>query len=240
MRILLVIIVLYMPFVQANTNTTITLTSDYILYGVSMSGSSPAFQLGVEKSFDEGVYMGVWTSKNTFFSAPSLSVDQEVDLYLGYSWQYTSHLVLDTGFTHYRFLTPSLSTAIEYNEAYFALTHNDYTYRLACSADFPGYDPDQAVSHCIVGVNYTLASLFDFIDVEMSVNYSHSFSQKNSPWTESNDAFGDESQGYWHAGLYVSKTIGRGAYVFSLEDTSLNTFIVSTGLKTSFSASYHF
>jgi len=233
MRILLAILYLYALPSQANTETTLTFTSDYLYHGVSMSNSSPAIQLNLEKQFESGLYTGVWTSNNKFFS----TAEQELDFYAGYSWQYNKQVNLDIGAIHFRFLSDNSQTYLTYNEAYISIQwHENYQYKLSCSPDFPGLDPLKTDQHCVLQFNYSFSPTNSSVNIDFEIDYSHSFAKVNSPWGNGEI----NNSGYLHTGIYFSKDIGCCSYVFSIEDTWLNDLIPPGGFNTNFSMSYQF
>lgn len=82
--------------------------SDYILWGASASGNNAVVQGGVDYEHDSGFYLGTWMS--------TLGDDegQEVDLYLGYSFE-AGGLEFDVGYIYYYY--PALDDA-DYGDIY--------------------------------------------------------------------------------------------------------------------------
>lgn len=78
-------------------SANLTLTSDYILRGVSQTEERPALQAGVDLLFDNGIYLGAWGSNVDFDEVTGGTSDAflEADYYAGYgaalgdsSWSY--------------------------------------------------------------------------------------------------------------------------------------------------------
>jgi uncharacterized protein (TIGR02001 family) len=66
----------------AGFSVTPTITSDYDFRGITQTDEDPAFQLGVNYGFENGVYTGIWGS-NVDFGAGDPNT--EIDLILGYA-----------------------------------------------------------------------------------------------------------------------------------------------------------
>jgi hypothetical protein len=71
------------------------LTSNYIAKGQTQTDDNPALQLGIVVGYGGG-YLGLWTS-NVAFDGDK---DTELDVTLGYGWDYQS-LTFDVGFAQY-------------------------------------------------------------------------------------------------------------------------------------------
>jgi len=73
----------------------VTLTTDYVKRGVTQSESNPALQLGAEVGFDNGLFLGAWSSTVDIDNGPTRQRDLEFNYYAGYvfdisnSWQIT-------------------------------------------------------------------------------------------------------------------------------------------------------
>lgn len=81
--------------------------SDYRNSGISQTLGDPAAQLDLMLSHASGLYAGVWTSNVDFGydweNDDRFGTRQEVDYYLGYYWQITDAISLDTYYNHYTF-----------------------------------------------------------------------------------------------------------------------------------------
>ncbi|MEE9380517.1 MAG: TorF family putative porin [Hyphomonadaceae bacterium] len=78
----------------------IALTSDYVWRGVSQTGEDPAIQAGLDYA-NSSFYAGAWASNVDFGSGSDASV--EVDLYAGFSDEFTNGVSWDVGVISYNF-----------------------------------------------------------------------------------------------------------------------------------------
>jgi uncharacterized protein (TIGR02001 family) len=61
-----------------------TLKSDYVRRGITQSDGNPAFQLGADVNFENGLFVGLWGSTVDITNGPSRKRNVEVDYYAGY------------------------------------------------------------------------------------------------------------------------------------------------------------
>jgi uncharacterized protein (TIGR02001 family) len=92
-----------------------SLTSEYIYRGLTQSDGDPAFQLGLDYEFDEGIFLGAWASTIDLTSAIG-ERDTELDFYFGY--HYASEAPLSATLTVLRYTYPGQtgSHSYDYNE----------------------------------------------------------------------------------------------------------------------------
>lgn len=84
---------------EGSTYTGLSLTSDYVVGGVTQNAGKPALQGYVEHDLDNGLYAGLWVSR-VDFSAFGASDRFELDAYVGYRGE-TGKLRYDL--TYYRY-----------------------------------------------------------------------------------------------------------------------------------------
>lgn len=65
----------------------VTLTTDYVKRGVTQSNGNPALQIGAEFDFDNGLFLGAWTSTVNIGNGPLRQRDLEVIYYAGYVFE---------------------------------------------------------------------------------------------------------------------------------------------------------
>jgi uncharacterized protein (TIGR02001 family) len=73
---------------------SLALTSDYVFRGITQTDYDPALQAGLTYSWDNGIYVGGWTSNVDF--ADSNGPDIEFDTYIGWSHDLQRGLELDS------------------------------------------------------------------------------------------------------------------------------------------------
>lgn len=99
----------------------VALATDYVKRGVTQSNGDPAFQIGTDVGFDNGLFMGLWGSTADISNGPTSQRDIELNYYAGYaldlsdSWQLTLTAVVydypgQTGNFNYDYEEYSLGT----------------------------------------------------------------------------------------------------------------------------------
>ena len=85
----LLLVLLSQPVLAAEFGGYVTLTSDYVKRGVTQSDGHGAVQLGVDASFDNGIFFGAWGSTADIHNGPTRHRDMELNLYVGYQLEAT-------------------------------------------------------------------------------------------------------------------------------------------------------
>lgn len=115
---------------------SVTLTTEYILRGISQTDKDPAVQGNID-FVAGGFYAGVWAS-NVEVSEIGLGIEThaEFDLYAGYLWQGESGFGWELGAIHYEY--PS-HEVINYEEYYASLLYKTFKIRYYYTEDFLGF-----------------------------------------------------------------------------------------------------
>jgi len=118
----------------------VTLTSEYIYRGLSMSDGNPALQLGLDYEHDSGLFAGAWASTLNLTTAVGRR-DLELDFYAGYHlapdarWSATATLL------RYTYPDASGSHSYDHNEILLGLTVFDhYSLEFGYTNDLYGLD----------------------------------------------------------------------------------------------------
>ena len=93
----------------------ITLVTDYRFRGVSYSAGDPAVQGGLDVSHESGFYVGTWAS--SLDVGPSYG-ELEVDIYAGYSREFSNGVTMDIGLLYYLYPTEDVGANVNYFEPY--------------------------------------------------------------------------------------------------------------------------
>ncbi|MEQ8860615.1 MAG: TorF family putative porin [Pseudomonadales bacterium] len=117
----------------AEISGNVTLASDYSFRGVSQTDRDPAIQGGFDVAFDNGFYVGTWSS-NVSFGTTS----QELDLYGGYSGQINENVSFDVNYV--RFEYPGDGSNLDYNEFGGSLSFSDFTVGVIYSPEYFAID----------------------------------------------------------------------------------------------------
>jgi uncharacterized protein (TIGR02001 family) len=109
------------PSAQANLSSTVTLTSNYLFNGITLTEDDPALQPSLDWVSDSGWYLGTWGSNVSFAE----NTDREVDFYTGYYTDLGNNWAMDLGIAHYTYYGSSDSSAFDYPEAYIKVSYGD-------------------------------------------------------------------------------------------------------------------
>jgi uncharacterized protein (TIGR02001 family) len=77
-------------------------TSDYRFRGLKQNGDNAAIQGGIDFAHKSGVYLGTWASNVSDWTAPSASVNLEIDYYGGYKTE-VAGIAVDVGTIYYSY-----------------------------------------------------------------------------------------------------------------------------------------
>ena len=127
------------PASGAELSGSITLTSQYIYRGQSLSYENPALQSGLDYEHDSGFFLGAWAS-TVDLPNPTGRRDAELVYYAGYHFMPGSKF--STSFSLTRFTYPGQTGPIDYDytEALMVLTYDDrYSAELGYTNDLYGF-----------------------------------------------------------------------------------------------------
>jgi len=108
-----------------------TLTSDYVFRGISQSQESAALQGSVNVGHESGFYAGVWGSSVDFTPKDSDFEDDanfEVDLYVGYGWEFGEGFSGDVSLVRYVYPGTEEGFDYDYNELIGKFGYNDFIF----------------------------------------------------------------------------------------------------------------
>lgn len=100
----------------------VTLTSDYVRRGVTQSDGNPAFQIGTDFNFENGIYLGAWGSTVDISGGPSRQRDIEVNYYVGYVFDASKFWQLSVGAVAYSY--PGQTGNVDYDYEEYSLGGN--------------------------------------------------------------------------------------------------------------------
>lgn len=108
--------------VAADVSGYLVLTSDYVYRGVTQSDGHAAGQVGVDLSFDSGLYTGIWASKVDIDNGPDRHRDLQTNYYLGYGFDLSNRWRANTNIVAYRY--PGTDGNIDYDYIEYAIGVN--------------------------------------------------------------------------------------------------------------------
>ena len=88
---------------ESPISANIALTTDYVWRGVSQTDNGAAIQGGFDFAHESGFYLGTWASNVDFGDDANV----EIDLYGGFSTEFSSGVSLDVGLIHYDYPSES-------------------------------------------------------------------------------------------------------------------------------------
>lgn len=120
----------------AEITGTVTVTSEYVLRGVSQTNEEPAIQGEIVYAGSTGFYVGTWGSSiNLEHIGLPQEAQVELDLFAGWAWEAENGFGLDLGVIHYDY--PGASE-INYEEIYFGLSFKWLSVTYYYADDFLG------------------------------------------------------------------------------------------------------
>lgn len=186
------------------------ITTNYIFRGIAQNSDSGAVQGGFDFSFDSGFYAGFWASgvdQIELKGATPEQTDLEMDLYGGYSGNFTDAFSYDVGLIYYHY--PS-GTQLNFYELNGALSYDfgvaAVTLGASWSPDFFGETGKATYYH--VGVDVPLP-----YDMAVAANYGHQNVKKNS-------LFGTPDYNEWSLG--ISKSYKMATFDLTYHDTNID------------------
>lgn len=187
------------PSLQANgLSATLSLTSDYVFRGISLT-DGPALQGSIDYAFDNGFYLGSWTSNYDFDSA----ADRELDYYLGYSHPLSDDIRFSASAARYTYFDEH---NIDYNEYQLGLARGPLDAKAWYAIDYGGSDGD--AQYFEVGFTSALP-----MDVSLELRAGHSVFDTQIGINDYTDFL-----------ISAKKTFGRFNSEVRLTDTDGNQF----------------
>lgn len=194
----------------ADVTGYVVLTSDYVFRGVTYSDGNPAAQIGGDVSFNNGIFLGAWGSTIDISNGPQVQRDWEVNYYIGYNRDLSSHWAIGATFVAYRF--PGTVGRFDYDYEEFAINVN-YDDRIWFEY---AYSPDLYDSGYSTG-NFLLFG-------ELPLGNSFTGSAGAGYYDVSN--FSGDDYTYWEIG--VTRPFGVIDFDLRYHDTSNSVRIIST------------
>ena len=181
---------------------SLALTSDYVFRGITQTDYDPALQAGLTYSWDNGIYVGGWTSNVDF--ADSNGPDIEFDTYIGWSHDFSEDWNLDLSAVHYAYFGERNDYgSVDYTEVIGKVTWNEMlSLTLAYAPDYANLDYDSFYAN--IGGTWELGNEFS-----LNAGLGHSdFSDDNGSYTD------------WNIG--VSRPFGPVTLALNYYDTDID------------------
>ncbi|KZW99256.1 TorF family putative porin [Pseudoalteromonas luteoviolacea] len=208
-KIALLPLTLFSGLSMAELSGTITAASDYTFNGVSQTQNDPAIQGSIDKSFDNGLYVGSWASNVDFGDT-----DIEWDFYIGKYHEFNAAWSVDYGVAYYSYHGASESSDGNYPEAYAKFGYNNALgkteFNFWYSWDYFGVD----VGHTIAMVAHTFEIAPNHA-VRASFDVSNSLDGDKWLWK-------DNGKSYHHYRLAYQTSIDAFNIELAAENTNLD------------------
>ena len=180
---------LFSPFMYADVEGSVGVSSDYFYRGISQNDGNPAVNLELEWSRD-GFYAGTWTSNVDFGSGAG----SELDLYLGFAGSVSS-IDYDIGYVMYTYPSTGFEDS-NFSEIYLNTSFKNLTLGVALNVN-SDIDDDQAFG---AGDIYTYSS-YTF---DLPQEYSMTLTGGIYTFDENEYLYGDSD--YRHLQVDISKS----------------------------------
>lgn len=192
------------PVVLANLSSTVTLSSNYLFNGITLTEDGPALQPGLDWVSDSGWYLGSWGSNVSFVE----NTDREVDFYTGYYTELAKNWALDLGIAHYTYYGSSDSGAFDYPEAYIKVSYGDTKLSYWYAKDYFG-----------AGGGHYIVMLSQNLQISQGMTLMLSADRSTSTDTSKFLRDNDGTYHHWRVAL-VSEWIGA-KWTAAFDDTDL-------------------
>lgn len=190
----------------ADVSSTVTLTSNYLFNGITLTEHDPALQPTLDWSSGDGWYAGLWASNVKF----SPGTDLEFDGTVGYWTQLTPDWLLDVGVAQYTYHGSSSadSEAFNYPEAYIKLSYQNTKLGYWYASDYFG-----------AGGGHYIVALFQTFQLHENGTLLMTVDRSTSTQT---DKFLRDTDGTYHHWriAYSSSFVGLN-WTLAFDDTDL-------------------
>lgn len=187
-------------------SSTVTLTSNYLFNGITLTEHDPALQPTLDWSRGDGWYAGLWASNVKF----SPGTELEFDGTIGYWTQLTPDWLLDVGVAQYTYhgSRSSNSEAFNFPEAYIKLSYQNTKLGYWYASDYFG-----------AGGGHYIVALFQTF--QLHENGSLLVTVDRSTSTQTDKFLRDTDGTYHHWRIAYSSSWGDLNWTLAFDDTDL-------------------
>jgi uncharacterized protein (TIGR02001 family) len=137
---------------QHATSASVTLTSDYIFRGISLTDEKPAIQGSFDYAHASGLYVGTWASNLSIDSETNI----EIDVYAGFANEFgDSGIGYDVSVLRYMY-PGNGGTDSDYTEYFGSLSYSYFTGTIGYTSDFPTGTKDVNETYYNLAFDYEL------------------------------------------------------------------------------------
>jgi uncharacterized protein (TIGR02001 family) len=200
----------------AEYSANVTVTSDYILRGVSQTEERPALQGGFDAAFDSGIYAGIWASNVNYDKATGgvSNANLEMDYYAGYGGTFgCTDCSYKVGFVYYDYHG---DPGLDYIEAAVSIAYGGLTAGVYWSPEYLGEGTTDLigdeVEYWYPYVNYSHALPGDFT---LALHVGYTDMSETGVYEPGQDDYTD-----WSVG--VSKSFADISFGVTYYDTNMD------------------
>ena len=191
----------------ANVSSTATMTSDYVFRGITQSTHDSAIQGSMD--YEKGNYtVGVWTSSNSLKNSDSALIGQEVDLYIGYSFEINKENSIQLQYVDYTYTRDANSN---FQEAIVTYSGPWVDIVFGTTQNYGGDDDNGASTYVGVSKSFEIEP-----NVSLSLSYgSTSFAEEKKIGTSGYSDYKigiSKQKGDWTAELFHTNALGYSEY----------------------------
>jgi uncharacterized protein (TIGR02001 family) len=167
------------------TTGHVSLSSEYMVRGVSLSDHDPSVGLGVAHQLNKSVSFG--SNLNTV-DIDGDGVDTEIEVFGVYSMMVQEDVSLDLGVSQWLYTGNSLASELDYTELFASVSTQGFTVTNRWTNDFLGTD----ATHTVIEIGYTQAVPYG--DISFDFDWNHTLDDDKF------DFDGEDSYVHWRVG----------------------------------------
>lgn len=158
------------PSYLDNLSGNMTLTSNYMFRGISLSANNPAIQGGLTYTFPVGAYLNVWGSNADYPAPDGKTVSSEFDTVAG--WQGTVYEDFSYNINFARYNYPGARSA-NYNEVNSLFAYKIFQLGLSYSANYSGYHSSATYVNGIITLPIPPRYFLNIEDTTFQIGMGH-------------------------------------------------------------------
>ena len=158
------------PFALDNLSGNLTLTSNYMFRGISLSANNPAVQGGLTYTFPVGMYFNVWGSNTDYLAPDSKRVSSEFDTVAGWQGSLLEDFTYNVNFARYNY--PGARSA-NYNELNSLFSYRFFQLGLSYTANYGGTHASGTYANGILTFNIPPCYILNVQDVTFQAGMGH-------------------------------------------------------------------
>lgn len=188
----------------ANINSSVSIGSNYLFNGITLTEDKMAFQPSLDWSSEDGFYIGTWASNVSF----TPNTDFEVDGYIGFYTDVSTEWALDLGVAQYTYYGSNESHEFNYPEAYIKVSYADTKISYWYAENYFGAG----------GGHYTIMLTHDF---QLTDSIILSISADRSTSTDTTKFLRDNDGTYNHWKVALLSNWNGFKWTVAIDDTDL-------------------